>query len=99
MTATELNAWIYHNGGQQLWDDFKGLKFRMPGIGGEVLKRRGAVVFNLPGGEVFPALESGAIDGTEWVCPWNDLVFGLYKIVNITTIQASMSREPHCRSA
>ena len=113
MTATELNAWIYHNGGQELWDDlsgqfnvkaflcantgvqmggwfanqvntlddFKGLKFRMPGIGGEVLRRLGAAVVNLPGGEIFPALQSGAIDGTEWVGPWNDLAFGFYKIV------------------
>lgn len=62
-------------------EDLKGLKFRMPGLGGEVLRRLGVNVVNLPGGEIFPALQSGAIDGTEWVGPWNDLAFGFYKVV------------------
>ena len=62
-------------------EDIKGLKFRMPGLGGEVLRRLGANVVALPGGEIFPALQSGAIDGTEWVGPWNDLAFGFYKVV------------------
>ena len=53
----------------------------MPGFGGEVLRRLGAAVVNLPGGEIFPALQSGAIDGSEWVGPWNDLAFGFYKVV------------------
>jgi TRAP-type mannitol/chloroaromatic compound transport system substrate-binding protein len=63
-------------------DDFQGLKFRMPGLGGEVLRRLGAAVVNLPGGEIFPALQAGTIDGTEWVGPWNDLAFGFYKVAN-----------------
>jgi TRAP-type mannitol/chloroaromatic compound transport system substrate-binding protein len=61
-------------------DDFKGLKFRMPGLGGQVLQKLGATVINLPGGEIFAALQSGAIDGTEWVGPWNDLAFGFFKV-------------------
>ncbi len=61
-------------------EDFNGLKFRMPGAGGEVLRQLGAAVVNLPGGEIFPALQSGAIDGTEWVGPWNDLAFGFYRV-------------------
>jgi TRAP-type mannitol/chloroaromatic compound transport system substrate-binding protein len=61
-------------------DDLKGLKFRMPGIGGEVLRQFGVAVVNLPGAEVFPALAAGTIDGTEWVGPWNDTMFGFYKI-------------------
>ncbi|SLN44400.1 TRAP transporter substrate-binding protein [Oceanibacterium hippocampi] len=61
-------------------EDLKGLKFRMPGLGGEVLRKLGASVVALPGGEIFPALQSGAIDGTEWVGPWNDLAFGFYKV-------------------
>ena len=60
--------------------DFQGLKFRMPGIGGQVLQKLGATVVNLPGGEIFAALQSGAIDGTEWVGPWNDLALGFYKV-------------------
>ena len=61
-------------------DDYKGLKFRMPGLGGEVLRKLGAAVVNLPGGEIFPALQAGTIDGTEWVGPWNDLAFGFYRV-------------------
>jgi TRAP-type mannitol/chloroaromatic compound transport system substrate-binding protein len=61
-------------------EDFKGLKMRMPGLGGEVLRRIGASAENLAGGDIFPALSSGRIDATEWVGPWNDLAFGFYKI-------------------
>lgn len=60
--------------------DFNGLKFRMPGLGGQVLQRLGATVVVLPGGEVFPSLQSGAIDGTEWVGPYNDLALGFHQI-------------------
>ncbi|MCQ4233715.1 TRAP transporter substrate-binding protein [Pseudomonas stutzeri] len=60
-------------------DDLRGLKIRMPGLGGEVLTRLGATSVNLPGGEVFTALQTGAIDATDWVSPYNDLAFGLHK--------------------
>ncbi|MCG7953540.1 MAG: TRAP transporter substrate-binding protein [Candidatus Thiodiazotropha endolucinida] len=59
--------------------DLKGLKMRIPGLGGEVLKRAGGTPVNLPGGELFTSLQSGAIDATEWVNPYNDLAFGLFK--------------------
>ena len=59
--------------------DLQGLKMRIPGLGGEVLKRAGGTPVNLPGGELFTSLQSGAIDATEWVGPYNDLAFGLYK--------------------
>lgn len=59
--------------------DLKGLKMRIPGLGGEVLKRAGGIPVNLPGGELFTSLKSGAIDATEWVGPYNDLAFGLHK--------------------
>ncbi|MCB9928827.1 MAG: TRAP transporter substrate-binding protein [Alphaproteobacteria bacterium] len=61
-------------------DDFQGLKMRMPGLGGEVLRALGATPLNLPVGEIYPSLQSGAIDATEWVGPWQDLAFGFYKI-------------------
>lgn len=61
--------------------DLNGLRFRMPGIGGEVLRRMGAAAVALAGGEIFPALRSGALDGTEWVGPWNDLAFGFHRVV------------------
>ncbi len=60
-------------------EDYKGLKMRIPGLGGEVVKAAGGNVVNLPGGEIPPSLASGAIDATEWVGPYNDLAFGLYK--------------------
>lgn len=60
-------------------DDVKGLKVRMPGMGGEVMRRIGASSVAIPGGEVFQALQSGLIDGAEWVGPWNDLAFGLHR--------------------
>jgi TRAP-type mannitol/chloroaromatic compound transport system substrate-binding protein len=61
-------------------EGFKGLRYRMPGLGGEVLRRLGAIVLNLPGGEIVPALKSGAIDGSEWVGPWLDMALGLQKV-------------------
>ncbi len=61
-------------------DDLKGLKMRIPGLGGEVLRRAGGTTVNIPGGELFTSLQSGALDATEWVGPYNDLAFGFYKI-------------------
>ncbi|MEN9464589.1 MAG: dicarboxylate transporter, periplasmic subunit [Pseudomonadota bacterium] len=60
-------------------DDLKGLKMRIPGLGGEVLSRAGGAPVMLPGGEIFTALQTGTIDATEWVGPYNDLAFGLQK--------------------
>ena len=52
---------------------------RIPGLGGEVLKRAGGEPVQIPGGEIFTALQTGVIDATEWVGPWNDLDNGLHK--------------------
>ncbi|MDY6920247.1 MAG: TRAP transporter substrate-binding protein [Pseudomonadota bacterium] len=59
--------------------DLKGLKMRIPGLAGEVFQRLGGVPVTLPGGELFTALQTGSIDATEWVGPYNDLTFGLYR--------------------
>ena len=77
-TGVQMGGWF--NKEVNSLEDYKGLKIRMPGLGGEVLRRIGAAAVTLPGGEIFPALQSGAIDATEWVGPWNDLAFGFYKI-------------------
>jgi TRAP-type mannitol/chloroaromatic compound transport system substrate-binding protein len=61
-------------------DDLVGLKMRIPGLGGEVLKRAGGIPVSMPGSDIFTSLQSGAIDATEWVGPYNDLAFGLYKV-------------------
>jgi TRAP-type mannitol/chloroaromatic compound transport system substrate-binding protein len=60
--------------------DLRGLKMRMPGIGGEVLQRAGATQVTVPASEVFTALQSGAIDAAEWVGPYNDVSLGLHKV-------------------
>lgn len=60
-------------------EDFKGLKMRMPGLGGEVIRRLGGAAVRLSGGEIYQALQSGSIDATEWVGPWNDYAFGFYR--------------------
>ncbi|MEM8789036.1 MAG: TRAP transporter substrate-binding protein [Pseudomonadota bacterium] len=64
-------------------EDFNGLKFRMPGLGGKALGYMGASVQNLPGAEVYQALASGAIDGTEWIGPWADEKAGFQEITKI----------------
>ncbi len=64
-------------------EDFQGLKFRMPGLGGQALGKMGASVQNLPGSEVYQALASGAIDGTEWIGPWADEKAGFQEITKI----------------
>lgn len=111
LTANEMNAWIYHGGGQALWDElsagfglkaflcgntgpqmggwftkeltstdsYKGLRYRMPGIGGDVLQRLGAVVVNVPAGDIIRSLQSGAIDASEFAGPWMDTALGLNK--------------------
>ena len=64
-------------------EDFNGLKFRMPGLGGKALGKLGASVQNIPGAEVYQALASGAIDGTEWIGPWADEKAGFQEITKI----------------
>ncbi|MEZ5728445.1 MAG: TRAP transporter substrate-binding protein [Burkholderiaceae bacterium] len=60
--------------------DIKGLKFRIGGFGGKVVERIGGVPQNIPGGEIYQALEKGTIDAAEWVGPYDDLKLGLYKV-------------------
>jgi hypothetical protein len=59
--------------------DLKGLKMRIPGLGGEVMQRASALPVILAGSEIFTALQTGAIDATEWVGPYNDMAFGLHQ--------------------
>lgn len=61
-------------------EDFKGIKFRVSGLGGEVLRAFGVNIVSLPPNEIFAAFQSGALDAAEWVGPWNDLALGLHKL-------------------
>lgn len=77
-TGNQMGGW--YNKDVTTVADLEGLKFRMPGLGGEILKTFGVNVINLPGSEVLAALTSGAIDGTEWIGPAADLGAGLYRV-------------------
>jgi TRAP-type mannitol/chloroaromatic compound transport system substrate-binding protein len=61
-------------------EDFRGLRFRMAGPGAEVLRRMGATVLIVPGGEIVQTIKSGAIHGSEWVGPWLDTALGLHTV-------------------
>jgi len=116
MTADEQAAWIYHGGGQALWDelnarfgivafpagqtacqsfgwfkkemnsmaDFRGLKMRIPGLGGELINRVGGAATLLPAGEIFAAMQRGAIDAAEFIGPLNDLALGFHQVAKIS---------------
>jgi TRAP-type mannitol/chloroaromatic compound transport system substrate-binding protein len=77
-TGAQMGGW-YRKEIQSL-DDIKGLKMRIGGFGGEVLKGIGGVPQNIPGGEIYQALEKGTIDATEWVGPYDDQKLGFYKV-------------------
>ena len=60
-------------------DDLKGLKMRIPGLGGKVMSKLGASTVSLPGGQIYENLVSGSIDATEWVGPYNDYFMKFYE--------------------
>lgn len=61
-------------------DDLEGLKMRIAGLGGDVMKKLGVSTVLTPPGEVFLALQSGVVDAAEFVGPWNDFALGLYQV-------------------
>ncbi|MSR09023.1 MAG: ABC transporter substrate-binding protein [Gammaproteobacteria bacterium] len=77
-TGTQMLGWFKRE--IRSLEDLKGLKFRSPGNQGRVLEKLGVTPVSLPGGEIFPALQSGAIDAAEWVGPYNDLALGFYQV-------------------
>ncbi|MGJ4888504.1 TRAP transporter substrate-binding protein [Bradyrhizobium sp. HKCCYLRH3099] len=81
-TATQSFGWFKKEINSM--DDFKGLKMRIPGLGGELLKRVGGSAVLLPAGEIFAALQSGAIDAAEFIGPLNDLALGFHQVAKIS---------------
>jgi TRAP-type mannitol/chloroaromatic compound transport system substrate-binding protein len=77
-TGTQMGGWFRHE--IKSLADLKGLKMRIPGLGGKIMARLGAVPQTLPGGDIYPALERGALDAAEWVGPYDDEKLGFYKI-------------------
>ena len=61
-------------------DDLKGLKIRIAGLGAQVMERLGATPVLTPPAEVFPAMAAGTVDAAEFIGPWNDQAFGLYRV-------------------
>ncbi len=76
-TGVQMGGWFRKE--MRSIDDYKGLKMRIPGLGGKVVGKAGGTVVLLPGGEIFTSLERGVIDATEWVGPMHDLRMGFYK--------------------
>jgi TRAP-type mannitol/chloroaromatic compound transport system substrate-binding protein len=74
-TGVQMGGWFTKE--VNTADDFKGLRYRMPGLGAQVLRRMGATVVTTPGGGIMTAIKSGAIDASEWVGPWLDIALGL----------------------
>ncbi len=77
-TCMQMGGWF--NREINSVSDLRGLKMRIPSLGGEVLRRVGALPVTLPGGELLTAMQTGAIDATEWINPYADLAFGLHKV-------------------
>ena len=79
-TGVQMAGWF--NREINSLEDLQGLKMRIPGLGGEVWERAGGTAVTLPGGEVFTSLQTGVIDATEWVGPYNDRAFGLHTVAD-----------------
>ena len=77
-TGTQMGGWFKREIAGA--GDLQGLKMRIPGLGGEVMSRLGATVQVLGGSDIYPALERGAIDATEWVGPYDDAKLGFHKV-------------------
>lgn len=77
-TGVQMGGWF--NREINTLGDFKGLKMRMPGLGGKVLKRAGGSPVLLAGSELYTGLEKGTIDATEWIGPYHDYKMGFHQI-------------------
>jgi len=77
-TGVQMAGW--YNKKINSMADIKGLKMRIPGMGGEVWSRAGGTAVNIPGGELYTSLQTGVIDATEWVGPYNDLAMGFHQV-------------------
>src|SRR3546814_20555244 len=77
-TGVQMGGWF--NKEINTVADLNGLKMRIPGLGGDALRKLGVTTISLPGGEIFGALQSGSIDATEWVGPFHDLSLGFFQV-------------------
>lgn len=77
-TGTQMGGWFRKE--IRSLADLKGLKMRIPGIGGEIMSRLGVVTQTLAGADIYPALEKGTLDAAEWVGPYDDEKLGFHKV-------------------
>ncbi len=77
-TGTQMGGWFRKE--INTVDDLNGLKFRIGGWAGKTLAKLGTVPQQIAGGDIYPALEKGTIDATEWVGPYDDEKLGFFKI-------------------
>jgi TRAP-type mannitol/chloroaromatic compound transport system substrate-binding protein len=77
-TGAQMGGWFRKE--IKTVDDLKGLKMRIGGFAGQVLSKLGVVPQQIPGGEIYPALEKGTIDAAEWIGPYDDEKLGFYKV-------------------
>lgn len=77
-TGVQMAGWF--NKEINTIDDFKGLKMRMPGMGGKVLAKAGGTAVLSAGSEIYTNLERGVIDATEWIGPYHDYLMGFHQI-------------------
>ncbi|EJW11733.1 TRAP transporter solute receptor [Rhodovulum sp. PH10] len=77
-TGTQMGGWFRKE--IKTVADLQGLKFRIGGIAGQVVQKLGVVPQQIAGGDIYPALEKGTIDGAEWVGPYDDEKLGFYKV-------------------
>jgi TRAP-type mannitol/chloroaromatic compound transport system substrate-binding protein len=95
-TGVQMGGWFRKE--MKSVDDFKGLKMRIPGLGGDVMSKLGVSPVSLPGGQIYENLVSGAIDATEWVGPWNDSYMKFYEATKFY-YTAGMHEPGTCLSA
>ena len=77
-TGVQMGGWFRNEINSV--EDLKGLKMRIPGLGGDVVSKLGVSPVSLPGGQIYESLVSGAIDATEWIGPWNDSFMKFYEV-------------------
>jgi len=90
-TGVQMGGWFTRE--IESLEDLKGLTIRMPGLGGEVMRRLGATPVSLPPSEIYQSLQTGLIDATEFLGPWSDRAMGFQKIT--TTYYAPGFHEPN----
>jgi TRAP-type mannitol/chloroaromatic compound transport system substrate-binding protein len=77
-TGVQMGGWF--NKEIATADDLKGLKMRIPGLGGRVIEKAGGAAILVAGGEIFTSLERGVIDAAEWIGPYHDYRMGFHRI-------------------